>query len=220
MRSFTPEMAWHNRDPVFSVDIQSKTQYDEDGQPWYRVATAGGDMHVIIWKIKLKEATNRKPLICEPIADILRHTRSINVLRFAPKSAGNLLASADDDGLIFIWKYEEQSNGAIVIDEQPVLSPSSVPETVTPETVEKSPSEQEEKMDTAEHQAQNETEAANESDKENDNGKRKPELITISSPTTVANEKERKELLDDTIESVEQWSYFKCLRGNYIKVDM
>lgn len=42
MKCTIPEISWHNREPVLSVDINSVFK------EFYRVATAGGDNHVLV----------------------------------------------------------------------------------------------------------------------------------------------------------------------------
>lgn len=44
MKYFTPEIAWHNRDPVFSIDIQP----DKVSESTYRLASGGADTHVVV----------------------------------------------------------------------------------------------------------------------------------------------------------------------------
>ena len=43
MKCCIPEISWHNRDPVLSIDLQSKSA---DGL--IRLATAGTDSHVLV----------------------------------------------------------------------------------------------------------------------------------------------------------------------------
>ncbi len=50
MRFFTPEVAWHNRDPVFSVDIQQ----DKVSNHVYRLASGGADAHIVVRVFLLK----------------------------------------------------------------------------------------------------------------------------------------------------------------------
>lgn len=42
MKCVIPEISWHNRDPVLSVDIQPVTN------EFYRLASGGGDCHVLV----------------------------------------------------------------------------------------------------------------------------------------------------------------------------
>lgn len=43
MKCTIPEISWHNRDPVLSVDIQPILNND-----FYRLATGGTDSHVLV----------------------------------------------------------------------------------------------------------------------------------------------------------------------------
>ena len=42
MKCLTPEISWHNRDPVLSIDIQQVSG------SFYKVASGGADCHVIV----------------------------------------------------------------------------------------------------------------------------------------------------------------------------
>jgi len=48
MKFTTPEISWHNRDPVLSVDIQNGTCKNLKGEPFWRIATGGADCHVLV----------------------------------------------------------------------------------------------------------------------------------------------------------------------------
>lgn len=43
MKAVVPEIAWHNKSPVFTIDIQTNLNKD-----FYRAATGGGDSHVVV----------------------------------------------------------------------------------------------------------------------------------------------------------------------------
>lgn len=109
MHFLTPEVAWHNRDPVYSVDIQPQLQKGEDGsEDWYRAATSGADSTIIIWKIPQPKADS-KPVRINPdhvLSQLVRHERAVNVVRFIP-TGDEVLASASVDGFIMIWKKGE-----------------------------------------------------------------------------------------------------------------
>lgn len=45
MKCVIPEISWHNRDPVLSIDIQPKT-LDDDNK--VRLASGGLDTHVLV----------------------------------------------------------------------------------------------------------------------------------------------------------------------------
>ncbi|GAB6032501.1 hypothetical protein CHUAL_011397 [Chamberlinius hualienensis] len=93
MKCHIPEISWHNREPVLSVDFQRSNGEIR------RLATAGVDKHVLIWYMK---SIVEGDVNLEFVADLVRHEHSVNVVRFSP--TGELLASGDDDGQIFIWK--------------------------------------------------------------------------------------------------------------------
>lgn len=42
----------------------------------------------------------------EVVADLARHQKAVNVVRWAP--SGRLLASGDDESIIFIWKQKTE----------------------------------------------------------------------------------------------------------------
>lgn len=44
MKCLTPEIAWHDREPVFSVDVQPI----EPDSSTYRLASAGADTHIVV----------------------------------------------------------------------------------------------------------------------------------------------------------------------------
>ena len=44
MKCFTPEIAWHNRDPVLSIDIH----VDQVSKFVYRLASGGADTHIVV----------------------------------------------------------------------------------------------------------------------------------------------------------------------------
>lgn len=48
MKCTIPEISWHNRDPVLSIDLQPKV-VDTDVQ---RLATGGTDSHVLVFNLK------------------------------------------------------------------------------------------------------------------------------------------------------------------------
>ncbi|KAK9884754.1 hypothetical protein WA026_007603 [Henosepilachna vigintioctopunctata] len=95
MKCTIPEISWHNREPVLSVDIHP------DFTSFYRLATGGGDCHILIWQIFIEDDGTVKQ---EVISDLKRHQKSVNVVRWSP--SGLYLASADDDANIIIWQLK------------------------------------------------------------------------------------------------------------------
>ncbi|KAH7001558.1 WD40-repeat-containing domain protein [Ilyonectria destructans] len=90
---------WHDQNaPVYSAHFEPGVRG--------RLATAGGDNHVRIWKVQ-SDGEDRK---VEYLSTLSKHNQAVNVVRWAPK--GELLASAGDDGNVILWVPSEtpQSN--------------------------------------------------------------------------------------------------------------
>ncbi|XP_069745056.1 chromatin assembly factor 1 subunit B isoform X2 [Narcine bancroftii] len=100
MKFVTCEIAWHNKEPVYSVDFQ----HGSDGRI-DRLASAGVDTAVRIWK------ADRDPdgkAVIDFLSNLVRHTKAVNVVRFSPN--GEILASGGDDALIFLWKLNDNKD--------------------------------------------------------------------------------------------------------------
>ncbi|KAF7558293.1 hypothetical protein G7046_g5858 [Stylonectria norvegica] len=81
---------WHDQNaPVYSA------HFEPGGKG--RLATAGGDNHVRIWKVQT-DGEERK---VEYLSTLSKHNQAVNVVRWAPK--GDILASAGDDGNVILW---------------------------------------------------------------------------------------------------------------------
>ncbi|XP_055920580.1 chromatin assembly factor 1 subunit B [Eupeodes corollae] len=106
MKCKIPEISWHNRDPVLSVDIQPKTEESS----LYRLASGGTDSHVLIWSLSLNESGE---VSLEVAADLTRHQRAVNAVKWSPN--GKLLASGDDESVVFIWKQKDESEPMMYI---------------------------------------------------------------------------------------------------------
>lgn len=101
MKVTTPEISWHERDPIYSVDFQPKSPTIQ------RLATAGVDKFVRIWQVTVGEDGKGN---VEFLSNLKRHTKAVNVCRFSPD--GEMLASAGDDAVIIFWKFSDQSTPA------------------------------------------------------------------------------------------------------------
>ena len=95
MKLITPEISWHQKEPIFSAHLLPQT---------WKLATGGADSTVKIWLIKEKEDGDNSIGI-DFIANLDRHAKPVNVVRFSPN--GSMLASAGDDGTIILWKLNE-----------------------------------------------------------------------------------------------------------------
>ncbi|KAJ3085507.1 hypothetical protein HK102_014105 [Quaeritorhiza haematococci] len=104
MRAKTLQIHWHDRQPIFSVD------FEPCGRG--RLATAGADCNVRIWRVAKED--NEPPKI-EFLSSLNRHTASVNVVRWSPE--GGILASAGDDGMVILWKQSEQHVGSTALAE-------------------------------------------------------------------------------------------------------
>jgi len=83
-------ISWHNESqPIYSV------HFDPHGKG--RLATAGGDNNIRLWNLE-RDGEEAKVSF---LATLVRHTQTVNVVRFCPK--GEMLASAGDDGNVLLW---------------------------------------------------------------------------------------------------------------------
>ncbi|KAJ5095820.1 Chromatin assembly factor 1 subunit B [Penicillium alfredii] len=87
-------ISWHNDNaPIYSV------HFDPNGKG--RLATAGNDNNVRLWKV---ESTGEERKVTY-LSTLVKHTQAVNVVRFSPK--GEMLASAGDDGNVLLWVPSE-----------------------------------------------------------------------------------------------------------------
>ncbi|KAJ8869278.1 hypothetical protein PR048_030850 [Dryococelus australis] len=100
MKCTIPEISWHNRDPVLSVDVQCGKEDD-----FYRLASGGTDSHVVVWHVRVKDNGMAEVNF---VADLQRHQRAVNTVRFSP--SGELLASGDDESAIIVWKQKTEQD--------------------------------------------------------------------------------------------------------------
>lgn len=107
MKVTVPEISWHERDPIYSVDIQPGNHVIK------RLVSAGVDKFVRIWQ--LKEDLDGKGCV-EFLANLKRHTKAVNVCRFSPD--GDTLATAGDDSVIIFWKLNDASANTNIFQEE------------------------------------------------------------------------------------------------------
>lgn len=96
---------WHqDNQPIYSAHFQPSPS----GVP-KRLATCGGDNNVRLWKLEHQDAESPTTVtLVNYLATLSKHTQAVNVVRFDPK--GNILASAGDDGIIFLWSLAPSNN--------------------------------------------------------------------------------------------------------------
>ncbi|XP_047456980.1 chromatin assembly factor 1 subunit B [Mugil cephalus] len=97
MKVVTCEIAWHNKEPVYSLDFQHSC----DGRI-HRLATAGVDTTVRLWRV---DTGPDGKAVVDFLSNLARHTKAVNVVRFSPN--GELLASGGDDAAILLWKLND-----------------------------------------------------------------------------------------------------------------
>ncbi|GFR69494.1 chromatin assembly factor 1 subunit B [Elysia marginata] len=111
MKVVTPEISWHEREPIYSIDFQPGRW------PIQRLASGGVDKIVRIWQMTT-DAEGKGDF--EFLSNLRRHTATVNVVRFSKN--GSLLASAGDDQAILLWKLSDVPTPAnnIFADEEGV----------------------------------------------------------------------------------------------------
>ena len=80
MKFITPEIVWHSKQPVYSVDFSVNLSS-------YRLASAGADKEIKIWEISLVE----ERIQLKYLFSLTRHDKAVNTVRFSPD--GRFLAS-------------------------------------------------------------------------------------------------------------------------------
>ncbi|VVT55278.1 uncharacterized protein SAPINGB_P004516 [Magnusiomyces paraingens] len=98
---------WHqDSQPIYSAHFQPLPPgVSPVGVLSRRLATAGGDNNVRLWRVNLADPSHPTYL-----ATLAKHTQAVNVVRFDPK--GTLLASAGDDGTIILWTPEVSASAS------------------------------------------------------------------------------------------------------------
>lgn len=100
-------ISWHNDNtPIYSA------HFEPHGKG--RLATAGGDNNVRLWKVE-REGEDRTITYLTTLA---KHTQAVNVVRFAPR--GEMLATAGDDGNTLLWVPSDLHGNASAFGEDTV----------------------------------------------------------------------------------------------------
>lgn len=115
MKVYTPEISWHERDPIYTCAFHPIKKK--------KLATSGVTGCIRLWEVGEKGEEKRDGEKTEDIvngighlsncrvkfiASLKRHCKSVNVIRWNPE--GEILASAGDEACIFLWKENEVKN--------------------------------------------------------------------------------------------------------------
>lgn len=106
MKVTTPEISWHAKEAIYSIDLQAK----QDDQP-ARLATAGIDSNVRIWELNSEAKTGVTFL-----SNLSRHEKAVNIVRFS--KSGKILASGGDDCAVILWKRSEKEQAPNIFEEE------------------------------------------------------------------------------------------------------
>lgn len=111
MKVYTPEISWHERDPIYTCAYHPIKKN--------KLATSGVTGCIRLWEIGEKKEEKKSEEIVNSIgisancnvqfiASLKRHCKSVNVIRWSPD--GMILASAGDEACVFLWKENEVKN--------------------------------------------------------------------------------------------------------------
>ena len=88
MRARTVQIIWHDKQAIFSVSFNPTRKHI--------FSTSGGDNIVNEWELVADQVVHKQSLT--------RHTANVNVIRY---SKDGVLATAGDDGIVFVWKQQD-----------------------------------------------------------------------------------------------------------------
>ncbi|KJH52943.1 WD domain, G-beta repeat protein [Dictyocaulus viviparus] len=117
MEHYMPEIFWHDRKAMLSVDSHPVT---ENGA--YRIVTSSVQREVRIWRFEYEQSAkipSKYQLAVTFLANLAGHNVAINQVKFSQNPELNLLASGDSDGRIAIWQLSNTPISAPPIDDLP-----------------------------------------------------------------------------------------------------
>ncbi|CAI5438678.1 unnamed protein product [Caenorhabditis angaria] len=104
MEHYMPQIFWHDRKALLSVDLHKTVKNNK-----YKIVTSSVQKEVRIWQFEFEntEKLPVAPLAVTFLANLSGHNSAINQVKFSPNSEQNLLASGDCDGRITIWQMND-----------------------------------------------------------------------------------------------------------------
>ncbi|CAL2029972.1 unnamed protein product [Caenorhabditis brenneri] len=109
MDHFMPQIFWHDRQGLLSVDLHPAMRNGK-----YRLVTASVQKEVRVWEFDFEMGLDPKTQEQKPqltvnfLANLVFHNQAINQVKFSPSLEHDLLASGDCEGRITIWKLSDQ----------------------------------------------------------------------------------------------------------------
>jgi len=106
MKVYTPEISWHERDPIYTSAFHPVKIN--------KFVTAGVTGTIRLWEINDKNTSSttgigsNSDIEISFVANLKRHTKSVNVARW--NHDGTVLASAGDEAVVFLWKENDIKN--------------------------------------------------------------------------------------------------------------
>lgn len=99
MEASNLQIYWHESQPIYSLCFQP----NQANKP--KLFTAGGDNKVRVWHLNFDEVSTTKIDTIDFLSSLTQHEQAVNVVRF--NHNGDTLASAGDDGQLFLWKQND-----------------------------------------------------------------------------------------------------------------
>lgn len=99
MHSESLQIYWHDSHPIYSLTFQPLSDTCQNGR---RLVTAGGDNKVRVWNLNFD---GDKIESLDFLSSLTQHEQAVNVCRF--NKSGDILATAGDDGMLFLWKKND-----------------------------------------------------------------------------------------------------------------
>ncbi|PIC50864.1 hypothetical protein B9Z55_000016 [Caenorhabditis nigoni] len=110
MDHFMPQIFWHDRQGLLSVDLHHSLRSGNK----YRLVTASVQKEVRVWEFEFEIGLDPKTQEQKPqltvgfLANLVFHNQAINQVKFSPSKEHDLLASGDCEGRITVWKLSDQ----------------------------------------------------------------------------------------------------------------